>query len=73
MVIGKGWLRDRLGLRGERDDRGRECRGGILRGDRGLGDRSGNGVGLDLLARLLHLLRKALLEEGGGDRVLLTL
>jgi len=30
-------------------------------------------VRLNLLARLLHLLRKVLLEEGRGDRVLLRL
>lgn len=30
-------------------------------------------MGLDLLARLLDLLRKALLEEGGSDWALLSL
>ena len=36
-------------------------------------DRGGNRVGLDLLVRLLHLLRKGLLKEGGGRWVLLGL
>ena len=62
VVIGEGWLGDRLGLRGERDDGRRECGGGTLGGDRWLRDRSGNGVGLNLLVRLLHLLGQALLE-----------
>ena len=73
VVVGEGWLGDRLGLRGERDDRRREGGGGILGGDRWLGDRGGNGVGLDLLIRLVHLLRQAVLEQGRSDWILLGL
>jgi hypothetical protein len=73
VVVSEGWLGDSLGLRGERDDRRREGRGGILGGDRWLGDRGGNGVGLNLLIWLLHLLRQAVLEQSRSDRVLLGL